>query len=165
MERLFITNMATLTRGIRLCVRSPQLRIIRRSVCTWPFQQTYAFRINAPWSICSRLRSPYVGSLRYGLGKGGILVTRARLMRVAMLDTKKDGRGIGPKKRFFFGSGFRPTLSIYARPKLFYELGKKTKKKRFSLLFFPHKYSRQHAGSIRCCCKKSPTYHSLPLEK
>jgi hypothetical protein len=29
-----------------------------------------------------------------------------------------------------FGSGFRPTLSIYVRPKLFYELYKKNKNKR-----------------------------------
>ena len=29
-----------------------------------------------------------------------------------------------------------------------------------------HKFSRQHAGRIHCCRKKkSPTYHSLPLEK
>jgi hypothetical protein len=30
-------------------------------------------------------------------------------------------------KAFLFGSGFRPTLSIYVRPKLFYELLKKKK--------------------------------------
>ena len=34
-----------------------------------------------------------------------------------------------PKKIYIFGSGFRPTLSIYVRPKLFYELGEQKKRK------------------------------------
>ena len=32
-------------------------------------------------------------------------------------------------KKKVFGSGFRPTLSIYVRPKLFYELGEEIKRK------------------------------------
>ena len=34
----------------------------------------------------------------------------------------KTAARIRPKKKILFGSGFRPTLSIYVRPKLFYEL-------------------------------------------
>ena len=57
---------------------------------------------------------------------------------------------VSPKKFFFFGSGFRPTLSIYVRPKLFYELGggKKSKEKK------PHS-ADMLGGSIAAVKQKS----------
>ena len=72
---------------------------------------------------------------------------------------------------FLFGSGFRPILSIYVRPKLFYELGKKRKNKfethisHSSLYDEPHPSYNMLGVSIGAVKKQSPIYHSLTLEK